>query len=320
VARSFGERGKKVGLSSPLPVAVRDLEMRGVIERTLEGGRLDTDRYLWRLAHVDDGWTPAVHVPDEEVERWAELARIFARSAGPTSTADFATWAGLAQRDARAAIERAGLAPVTVEEYAEEAWVSPEDVAALTRPAELSSQVAMLSFEDNYLVAHGGPRWVVDPAQWSRPVQQWGTSKPGTLGQAAHISTRTFTVGDQLAGVWELDPDAGQVLWAPFAPLARPARETLDRLASETARFLLEELGHARSFSIDTEAEVRARAAEVARMAGGARPEKPKKPAAKPKAKPAAKPKKPAAKPKARPAAKPKKPAAKKPATRARKK
>jgi len=47
--RSLGEKGKKLGLSSTLPPALRTLEFEGRIERTLEGGRLDSERYLWRL-------------------------------------------------------------------------------------------------------------------------------------------------------------------------------------------------------------------------------------------------------------------------------
>jgi len=45
---SFGDPGKKVGLSSPLPLALRLLEFAGEIERTLDGGKLDSERYLWR--------------------------------------------------------------------------------------------------------------------------------------------------------------------------------------------------------------------------------------------------------------------------------
>src|SRR5687768_8682414 len=47
---SFGEAGKKIGLSSPLPLVLRLLEFSGKVERTLEGGRLDSERYLWRKA------------------------------------------------------------------------------------------------------------------------------------------------------------------------------------------------------------------------------------------------------------------------------
>jgi hypothetical protein len=279
--RSLGEAGKKVGLSSPLPVALDDLEMRGVIERTLEEGRLDTQRYIWRLASADGGWT-ALHVPDDAVERWGELARIFLGYAGPATVVDFATWAGLSQRDARVAIEKAGAAPVAVEQYAEEAFVLPDDLfGPLAREPEPSSAVALLSFEDNYLVAHGGPKWVVDPSQWSRPIQVWGSGKGGTLGDAAHIATRTVTVGDQVVGVWEMDPDAGQVLWASFGNVPAEARERIDRLATETARFLSEEIGHAHSFSLDTDEAVRERASEVARIAGGGKVAKAKKPAAK---------------------------------------
>ena len=49
-ARSLGEAGTKVGLTSPLGPALRDLELRGLIERTLASGRLDSESYLWRSA------------------------------------------------------------------------------------------------------------------------------------------------------------------------------------------------------------------------------------------------------------------------------
>src|SRR5688572_15968228 len=51
--RSLGEAGKKVGLSSPLPPALRRLEFEGAIERRTETGRLDTERYVWRRAGKD---------------------------------------------------------------------------------------------------------------------------------------------------------------------------------------------------------------------------------------------------------------------------
>jgi hypothetical protein len=292
--RSLGDAGKKVGLSSPLPVALRALEFAGSIERTLEGGRLDTERYVWRATSADAGWD-APSVPATSLERWAELARIFASCAGPVTVADFASWAGLAQRDARAAVTAAQLAPIAVESYAEEAWVIAPEVAALAQAAAPSDAVALLSFEDNYLVARGGPRWVVDPKHWGVDIQPWGTQKGGTLGDVAHILTRTFTVGDEVAGMWEMDPDAGEVVWAPFAPIGRAATAALDKLADETAAFL-KEMGHAHSFTLDTDESVRERAAAVKKM----------KPAAVKKTKPAAKPKKKAA------AAKPKKKAAKK--------
>ncbi len=248
---SFGDAGKKIGLSSPLPIALRDLEFKNVVERTLEGGRLDTERYQWRLARDKLARPPA--------DPGAELARIFARQAGPFPLADFAWWAGMTQRDARAAIEGADLAAVSVTGYADEAWMLPEDVKVKAEP---SDAVSLLSFEDNYQVPRGS-RWLVDPAQWSRPVSAWGSSKPSTLGEAKHMATRTVIVGGKLAGIWEMDPDADQILWATFSPVPSAARAQIDRLATDTAKFL-GEIGHALSFSLDTEDEVRKRASEVA--------------------------------------------------------
>lgn len=227
------DRLRKALPDGAVPIALRHLELEQRIERTLDGGRVDTERYLWRLARGKPG-----RVPDDP---HAALARIFAGFAGPFPLADFAGWAGLSQRDARAAIARAGLAPLEVDGYAEEAWIVPEDLAELARAAEPSAAVSLLGFEDHYLAK---------------------------LTEATNLASRAVIVGGQLAGIWEMDPDAGQVLWATFAPAPRAARAEIDRLATETARFL-GEVGHARRAALDTQDEVRKRASEVARVAGG---------------------------------------------------
>ena len=45
--RSFGEIGKKVGLSSNLPPVLRELEFTGTIRRTTASTGLDHEQYLW---------------------------------------------------------------------------------------------------------------------------------------------------------------------------------------------------------------------------------------------------------------------------------
>ncbi|MCB9559148.1 MAG: winged helix DNA-binding domain-containing protein [Kofleriaceae bacterium] len=263
--RGLGEAGKRAGVTSPLPLALRDLELRGAIARASATGRLDTERYVWRLVPA----AAPVAVPGDAVDRWAALVRIFVGHAGPATVGDVATWTGLARRDATAAIARAALVPVAVEGLAEPAWIVEDDVTALAEPAPPSTRVTLLSFEDGYLVHHGGPRWMVAPAQWDRPVRVWGNTRGATLGDAAHPATRTVCVGGVVVGIWEMDPDAGSVLWATWTPVAPPVRAAIDQLATETGYFLEDELGHARSFSLDTDAEVRGRAAEVARLASG---------------------------------------------------
>lgn len=263
VVRSLGEKGKKVGISSTLPPAIRHLEFEGKVERTLENGRLDTERYLWRLTPKNP-FTGA-KVPKDAAERYARLAEIFVRQAGPVTVSDFADWAALSQRDARAAIENLPAVPVAVEGYADEAFVLEKDLAALKDAAPATS-VSLLSFEDNYLTIHGGPGLLTDPKHHSREVSRWGTTKGTTLGDVKHLLARSVLDGDRLVGFWEFDPSSGKGVFATFDPLPPKRKKAVQELAESTAAFLKEDLGHARSFSLDSMEQVQERADLIKKM------------------------------------------------------
>lgn len=248
--RSFGEAGKKVGLSSPLPLALRVLEFAGQIERTLPGGRLDTERYEWRL--VAPRAQPA-QVPATAPERFARLAALFFSVAAPATIKDFAGWAGLSGREAQAAVAALPLIPMRVPGYAEEAL----GFAADLQPAPPSHAVSFLSFDDNYLTLHGGPAVLTEPVQHGRALPAWGAPGSSTLGEARHATLRTVLVGPRIVGFWEYDPDARHVVYATFdksdqEPALVTAAESLTAL-------LRDELQHGRSFNLDTDDELRAR-------------------------------------------------------------
>jgi hypothetical protein len=256
--RSLGERGRKLGMSSPLPTALRYLEFEGKVERTLEGGRLDSERYEWRLP-ARSPFTGA-RVPADPVERHAAIARRFFQGAGPATVRELCDWTALAQKDVSAAMERLPLAPIVIEGYAEEAFVLEDDLPALRAAAPASKTLSFLAFEDNFIVLHGGPRAFVDPRHHGRPIPVWGSTKATTLGQATHMSMRALADGDRVAGLWEYDPDAGRVVFGTFEPLPAARRKAAESQAEELGRFLREELGHARSFALDTETALRERA------------------------------------------------------------
>jgi hypothetical protein len=262
--RSLGEKGKKVGVSSTLPAALRCLEFEGRIERTLESGRLDSERYAWRRSACSP--FEGARVPNEAVERHAALAQVFFRVAGPARVQDFAEWSGLTKRDARAAMARAPLVPVAVQGFSEECFALEADLAVLRAPAAPSASVALVGFEDCYLVLHGGPASRVDPQHHGRMVAVWGSTKEAPLGEVRHLATRALLVDDRVAGAWEFDPDTGTVVWAAFEPLPAARRKAVDAAAEDLARFLRDDLGHAKSFSLDTHEEVRRRAAMVKAM------------------------------------------------------
>lgn len=253
--RSLGEAGKKIGMSSPLPVALRLLEFRGSIERTLPGGRVDSERYEWRLAARSP--FAGADIPADAAGRLAKLARIFFRGAAPATVKEFAEWAALSQRDARAAIESAGLLPLAIEGYAEETFGFVEDRAELP-PAET---IRLVSFQDSYLTDHGGPARLCDPAQHGRVIPLWGSSKPSTLGEAKHMSLRPILIGDRVAGFWEYDPDRQQVAVGLFDGKKVPPPILAEAEALGT--FIRDQLEHGRSFSLDTDDALRERAAFV---------------------------------------------------------
>jgi hypothetical protein len=283
---SFGEAGKKAGLSSPLPLALRLLELEGRVERTLEGGRLDTDRYLWRRAPAA-GAKAAAGSAGAPIDT---LARAFLGLAGPATLAQLAAWSGRAQRELAPALERLGAAAVTVEGLGA-AWVLPGDLAAL-REAPPPRGIALLAFEDNYLAPHG-LGVVTDPRHHALEVQLWGDAQPGAIGSARHVLSRTINVDGLVAGFWEVDPRTGGAAWMTFDPAPRALARRLDDETAAAAQFLLRELGHARVFTLDTMELVQDRADRIAKLRDGAtlaaKPAKPAKAATKPTAKPAAK-------------------------------
>lgn len=261
--RSLGELGKKVGMSSLLPVALRELEFNRRIERTPAGGRLDTERYEWcRIERPPAAADP----PLAEVGRLAAIARRFFEFFAPATVRELATWVGVPQRDAKAAMAELPLEPVEVEGRRGEAWVLAGDRESLAAAAPPPGSYSFLPFEDNLLTVHGGPGVLVDPAHHGREVPRWGGSRPTTLGEARHIGYRPLLAGEKMVGFWEYDPDAGEVVTATFEPLARGEEKTLGEARERLAARVRDDLGHARSFSLDTDDAVRGRAAQLRRM------------------------------------------------------
>jgi hypothetical protein len=265
VVRSLGEKGKKLGLSSTLPPALRHLEFEGRVERMLEGGRLDTERYLWRLA-AKNPFTGA-KVPAASTARYALLGALFFRQFGPATVEDFSTWAAISQRDAREALSTLPLVPVAIEGYSDEAFVLEADVAVLREKLRAATTVSLLPSGDLYLVHHGGPAPLTDPRHHGVELPQWGSSKPGTLGEGRYMALRGLLDGDRLVGLWEYDPDAEAVVFHTFDALPPKRRRAVQALAEDVATFLREDVGHARSFTLDSTDTVRERAATIQAMA-----------------------------------------------------
>ena len=257
---SFGEAGKQAGLSSPLPLALRLLELDGRIERTLDGGRLDTDRYLWRRA----AWsTPPAAAHDDD--RLANVVTAFLDFAGPSTLEHIATWSGRSQRDLKPILEVIRAEPVTIEGVGL-AFAQPGDIDC-AHEAPLPLGLRFLAFEDNYLVNHGGLAVVSDPRHHAIQVDIWGRSKPESIGAANHVLSRTIVIDGLVAGFWEVDPRANAAVWMTFDPQPRAVVDKIDAVARELATFLLDDVRNCRVFSLDTIEACQDRADRIKQLA-----------------------------------------------------
>lgn len=261
VVRSFGDKGKAVGISSSLPPALRALEFSGQIERSFENRKLDNERYLWSVPakNLFDEYK----IPGGAVDRYVQIAQEFFKHAGPASLDDFTEWTSFTKRDAKAAVVKAGLVPISVEGYADEAFVIPKDVELLKQKAEPAGNVHLLSFEDNYIVLHGGPRVLSDERHHHLQVHVWGRAQGATLGTVKHIATRLVFYGNRLIGFWEYDLDREKVIWTGLESVSNKQKDAISAVAHDVGTFLKEQVGHARSYSLDNEEAIRKRAALV---------------------------------------------------------
>jgi hypothetical protein len=265
--RSLGEAGRKVGISSPLPGALRFLELEGWAARSLHGERLDSERYLWRAPTRSP--FEGVRLPEDPIDVYAGLARIFFRGAGLGTLKEFAAWAGIPQRDAKAALQRLDLLPVAIEGIEEVHFLPAERRDLPEQARDAAGAVALLSFADNLIALHGGPALLIDAAHHAMPVPSWGGPGAMPLGEARHASLRSVLAEGKISGFWEYDPESRAIVHASFDALPAAARERLDAAADDLSRFLTEDVGHGRSFSLDTDGDLRQRAAQVRGLGAG---------------------------------------------------
>lgn len=249
--RPLGDAGKKVGISSALPPALRHLEWDGRIARTMASGRVDTERYLWRAA---TGRLPA----PSGAALHAEVARIFLAQAAPATLDELAAWSGLGKRDAKAALAAVGAVPVPVE-GGRDAFVLPGDPMDAPPPTTATRLLPVL---DNYVVWRAGLAPLADPRHHDLSLDQWGALGPKRLADVAHPFHRLIVIGGSIAGVWEWDAGAERVVWRTFDPAPEAAAAAIAPEA-ERAATIIRTLGHARAVSIDNVAAIARRAAFV---------------------------------------------------------
>jgi hypothetical protein len=259
-ARSLGDAGKKKGLATTLPLALGQLQARGEIRRVPVDGRLDRQRYAY--VRWADG-PLAAGVPDPRLAQ-TELARRFFRWVGPATLAEYRSFSGLGVKAAQAAAAPLDLRPA---EAGSDRLLLPEDLAEwrdFAPPA--APQYALVSSLDAISATRRDLATLVDEADRGRAVRV-DDGGERALGAIADLPSHAVVERGRLVGLWEFDADAGEIAWATFDGRCDDA---LDDAVARTARWVRDELGDARSFSLDSPERRAPRVRALRAMRGGA--------------------------------------------------
>ncbi len=255
--RSLGDAGKKVGISSPLPPALRDLEFAGRIRRMPHQDRLDTERYLWQVEERN----PFEGLEDDEslAELAEPLAEVFFSAAGVGTLDQFCAWSGLGKGDAGPALEQMGLHPVELEDAEGPAWLHESAVHLLVETERSREAVGFLPFEDNLVSLGERPATFIDPQHHGIEVSIRGRRGTTTLGEATALPYRAVVAEGGIRGFWEFDSAAGEIAIAWLDEVSKSTRAAAEEKAARLAHWIRDDLGHARSFSLDTDEAIGAR-------------------------------------------------------------
>jgi hypothetical protein len=256
-ARSLGEEGRKKGIGSTLPLALGRLQPAGEIRRIPTNGRLDQQRYryaLWRPS-------PLAGFRKSKEEALVALARRYFAWIGPASAAEFQTFAGLGLKAARGAMAPLRLKPAP---GAGERLLLDSDLdafAAFRTPRE--PRYALVSSLDGITLLRRDLKGVLAEGDEKRKVV---ADKGGVaLGGLADLPSHGIFDRGRLVGLWEYDVDRGAIVWMAFVAPGKDLRAAVER----TETYVKDELGDARSFSLDSP-KSRAPRIESLRRAGRA--------------------------------------------------
>jgi hypothetical protein len=253
-SRSLGEAGKKKGVTTTLPLTLGKLQASGEIRRIATNGRLDQQRYRYAL------WKPSpmakFKLTPEEID--IELARRFFNWAGPATLAEFQRFSALSVKSSKAAIEALKLAPFEGERFITSAHRDEFESFKIPKQAHYT----LVGNIDGMALFRRDLKDLLDAGDSSREVYaDRGIKKLNTLDFL--YSHAIFDRG-RLVGLWEFDPAADTIAWAPFIP----KNKDLERAVARTEEFVRSQLGDARGFSLDSP-KSRAPRVEALRKAAG---------------------------------------------------
>jgi Winged helix DNA-binding domain len=239
-SRSLGAEGVKKGLSTTLPVALGKLQVEGKIRRVPTNGRLDQQRYRYAL------WKPNPLAQEKRSfdEACTDMARRYFRWIGPATLAEFRCFLVLGVKASWAAVEPLGLVPL---EAGGDRLMFPDDREALLsfKPPK-EPRYALVSSLDALVLLRRDHRSLLDDKDAARKVMSEKAMEP--LGGLSDLPSHAILDRGRLVGLWEYDPGTQSIVWAAFGG----RDEALVAAVERTEAYVRDELGDARSFSLDS--------------------------------------------------------------------
>lgn len=239
--RSLGEEGKKKGVTTTLPIALGRLQTRGEIRRVPVNGRLDQQRYSYVR------WTPnpLSSFKLSMGDAYTELARLFFTWVGPATMKELQWFTALGVKASKQAVEPLGLVPI---ERDNERLLLPEDVDAFGEyepPDE--PRYSLVSSLDAISATRRDVQTLLDTRDRDRIVLTDSGQRPAS--SLVDLPAHVIIDRGRLIGLWEYDIDSSSVVWATFGVKTSKA---LEAAVAETEAFVRDQLGDARSFSLDS--------------------------------------------------------------------
>lgn len=238
----LGPAGKKKGLNSTLPLALGLLQSKGHIQRSPSNGRLDQQRYAYR--HVTRS-SPIDSVP--LVDAFRKLADLYWRWSGPARLGHFEWFSGLGKQATKEAVADLGLLDQG------DGWlIHADELEAFGKFEPAEGKPQFVGCLDNHMMLRRDLRSLIEPEDLQKLVpSEHGTKR---LGDLSDLDSHAILLNGRLIGVWDFDQQNRRVVWKALTGDAG-----IEAAAEQAESMIVEHLGDARTFSLDSPASRRAK-------------------------------------------------------------
>ena len=238
-SRSLGEAGKKKGLTTTLPIALGLLQASGDIRRISSNGRFDQQRFRYALWKPN----PLAKAKGDHADAMRAMALRWFHSVAPATHAEFQAFSGLGKKACGEVLEPLRLVPV---EVGSERLLLPDQADAWKEfKAPTKPHYSLVSSLDPITANRRDVAGLLDPADLAR---HFPTAKSQASGGLMDLPNHAILDRGRIAGLWEFDPEAMELVAVTFGVADKPLRAAITR----TESFVRDQLGDARSFSLDS--------------------------------------------------------------------